>query len=161
MPIIDAAVVGTKQPERVITAERGLLRLFALAIGQTDPVYTDVDAARAAGYRDLPVPPTYLFGMKLGRSLEADSQWLTDQGVDLRNILHGEQTFDYREMAFAGDELRFTPEITDLVVKKGGALQFITRTIAVTRVADGVRIADLVENVAIREPVSARLEEVK
>ncbi len=39
--------------------ERGRLRMFAAAIGETDPIYTDVEAARAAGHPDLPVPPTF------------------------------------------------------------------------------------------------------
>ena len=39
--------------------ERGRLRFFAETIGLTDPVYFDVEAAKRAGHRDLPVPPTF------------------------------------------------------------------------------------------------------
>lgn len=49
----------------VVTVERGRLALFARVTGQTDPVYTDVAAARAAGHPDLPVPPTFIFGLEL------------------------------------------------------------------------------------------------
>ncbi|MPY78402.1 MAG: hypothetical protein GEV04_07875, partial [Actinophytocola sp.] len=45
--------------------ERGRLRFFAKAIGQKDPIYSDVDAARRAGHPDLPVPPTFFFSMEL------------------------------------------------------------------------------------------------
>lgn len=160
MPLIDPSVIGSRQPERVIELERGLLRLFALSIGQTDPIYTDVDAARAAGHPDLPAPPTYLFGLKLaGRTLEQESTWLTEHGIDLRNILHGEQKFEYHATAYAGDALRFTPQVTDLVVKKDGALQFVTRTVQVTRVSDGARIVGMIESVAVREPSLAQIAE--
>ncbi len=47
--------------------ERGRLRFFAETIGRTDPIYFDLDAARRAGHRDLPVPLTFL-----GNSLELE-----------------------------------------------------------------------------------------
>ena len=86
-----------------MTSNAGRLRFFAKAIGETNPVYTDVDAAQAAGHRDLPVPPTFLFGIEL------DSPdpfgWLSGIGVDLRRVLHGEQSFTYHSPAYAGDVL--------------------------------------------------------
>ena len=74
--------------------ERGRLRAFARSIGETDPIYHDVDAARAAGHRDLLVPPTFFFSM----TLETDEPfgYLKTLGVDLRFVLHGEQSFDYQ-----------------------------------------------------------------
>ncbi|MEE8421567.1 MAG: MaoC family dehydratase N-terminal domain-containing protein [Dehalococcoidia bacterium] len=35
------------------------IRLFARAVGYTDPVYYDAEAAKAAGHRALPAPPGY------------------------------------------------------------------------------------------------------
>jgi hypothetical protein len=76
-------------PSFAVEVERGRLRFFAKSIGETDPVYTDVDAARRAGHRDLPVPPTFFFSL----ALEAPDPfgYLGALGVDLRSILHGEQ----------------------------------------------------------------------
>ncbi|MFC7754141.1 FAS1-like dehydratase domain-containing protein [Tsukamurella soli] len=37
---------------------REKIREFALAIQATDPIYHDVEAARAAGYADLVAPPS-------------------------------------------------------------------------------------------------------
>jgi acyl dehydratase len=146
---IDRNLIGTAQPEREVDVERGRLRAFALAIGETDPVYTDVEAARAAGHPDLPVPPTFLFGLNLGRGAE-DFAWLTDLGVDLRGILHGEQRFTYHALAHAGDTLRVAPRIVDVFEKKGGALRFLVRETAVRR-TDGSPVADLRETIVIRE----------
>jgi hypothetical protein len=47
--------------------ERGRLRFFAKAISETDPVYTDEAAARAAGHPALPVPPTFFFCLEMDR----------------------------------------------------------------------------------------------
>jgi acyl dehydratase len=116
-----------------ITADvnRGRLRFFAKAIGETNPIYVDVDAAEAAGHRDLPVPPTFFF------SLELDSPdpfgYVSDLGVDLRRVLHGEQSFNYHHLAHAGDTLTIQPRIVDVYVKKAGALEFVVKQTEVTR----------------------------
>ena len=109
---------GREFPPVSLLVTRSRLHNFAKATGQDQPVYTDVDAAKQAGYRDLPVPPTFLFGIEL----EAPDPFafVTELGVDLRTVLHGEQKFDYRQMAFAGDELTAPNRTTDIYEKKGG-----------------------------------------
>lgn len=151
---IDPAVIGTELPALTVDVERGRLRSFAGAIGETDPVYSDLDAAKAAGHTDLPVPPTFLFGLGLGRGAE-DFAWLTDIGVDLRHVLHGEQSFIYHSVAHAGDTLTLAPEITDVFAKRGGALQFLVRETAV-RDAGGNPVADLRETIVVRDPGAGR-----
>ncbi|GEL17279.1 MaoC family dehydratase N-terminal domain-containing protein [Pseudonocardia asaccharolytica] len=146
---IDPAVVGTAQPAVTVDVEPGRLRAFAHAIGETDPVYTDLEAARTAGHPDLPVPPTFLFGLGAG-----DFAWLTGLGVDLRRVLHGEQHFTYHQVAHAGDTLTLTPRIVDVFSKRAGSLQFLIREIAVRR-DDGSPIADLRETLIVREPAGA------
>jgi hypothetical protein len=157
--MIDArTAVGSVLPPLTAVAERGRLRFFAEAIGETDPRYVDLDAAHAAGYPDLPVPPTFLFGLKLDSNASgsggADSNgplgWLTDLGVDVRYVLHGSQRFSYDRLAFAGDELVLSPRITDVYDKRGGALEFVVVDTTVTRA--GERIATLTETVIVQHP---------
>jgi acyl-CoA synthetase (AMP-forming)/AMP-acid ligase II len=71
---IAESAVGTSSAPPPLAVERGRLRLFAKATGQTDPVY--VDAAVARGHRDLPVPPTFLFGVELEQP--EPFAWLSD-----------------------------------------------------------------------------------
>jgi hypothetical protein len=85
----------------VVTAERGRLAFFARATGQADPVYADLDAAKAAGHPDLPIPPSFYFGLEMERP--DPFGWLTALDVDLRRVLHGEQSFTCHAMACAGD----------------------------------------------------------
>ena len=59
--MIDKKWIGHELPASVLPIERSRLQFFAKAIGETNPVYTDVAAARDAGYPDLPAPPTFLF----------------------------------------------------------------------------------------------------
>ncbi|MFI1829295.1 MaoC family dehydratase N-terminal domain-containing protein [Streptomyces sp. NPDC020412] len=145
MPI-DRAVIGTRTPDHTVEVERGRLRFFALATGQTDPGYLDPAAAEAAGRRDLPVPPTFFFCLEMENPHRGDL--LAGLGVDPRTILHGGQSFEYHAMAYAGDRLTFTTEVTDVYAKKGGALEFIVRTTRVTR--DGAPVATLTGTVVVR-----------
>jgi hypothetical protein len=151
MPI-DPALIGTRYPEFSTVAEHGRLRFFARATGQQDPVYTDVQAAEAAGHRDLPVPPTFLFCMEMDNPDRG--RFLADLGVDIRTILHGGQDFAYHAQAYAGDLLTFGTELKDVYSKKGGALEFLVRATRVTR--DGQPIATLTSTTVVRDPKAGR-----
>ncbi|MFJ7420964.1 MaoC family dehydratase N-terminal domain-containing protein [Streptomyces uncialis] len=146
MPV-DPAVIGSRTPAHTVDVERGRLRFFAKATGQTDPVWTDAEAAKAAGHPDLPVPPTFLFCLDMEKP--NPSAFLAELGIDVRTILHGGQEFEYLATAHAGDALTFSTAVTDVYAKKGGALQFIVRTTEVTR--EGEPVARLRSTVVVRE----------
>jgi hypothetical protein len=116
------------------------LRFFARATGQTDPIYTDLATARAKGHRDLPVSPTFLFG--LGMEGPDPFGFVEQLGIDLRTVLHGTQDFTYHTLAYAGDELTMTSRVSDVYTRKGGVLEFIVRDSQV-RSSDGTLIAEL------------------
>ncbi|MGW6459914.1 MaoC family dehydratase N-terminal domain-containing protein [Streptomyces sp. NPDC055078] len=151
MPI-DPAVVGTRTPEFATVAERGRLRFFTAATGQNDPVYSDLEAAGAAGHRDLPVPPTFLFCLEMDNPDRGS--FLAGLGIDQRTILHAGQRFEFHAQAYAGDTLTFSTEVKDLYSKKGGALEFIVRATHVTR-AD-TPIATLTSTIVVRDPKAGK-----
>ncbi|RUP23465.1 MAG: MaoC family dehydratase, partial [Curvibacter sp.] len=130
----------------------GRMRFFAKATGQTDPVYSDEAAARAAGHPGLPVPPTFLFCLEMESPDPAAIRDLL--GMDYRTLLHGEQGFFYHRMAHAGDTLTFEQRIDDIYDKKGGALEFVVRG---TRVSNqrGELVAELRAVTVIRNQVGA------
>lgn len=143
---LPTSAIGTATPACSTVVDRGRLRLFAKATGQADPLYTDPDVARANGHPDLPVPPTYLFGLELEQP--DPFAWLTDLGVDMTAVLHGAQSFEYRAMAYAGDVLTAGSTITDVYSKKGGALDVVERRTEVTR--DGEPVATLLQTTVVR-----------
>jgi acyl dehydratase len=134
-----------------VTVERGRLRLFAKATGQSDPLYTDVDVARAQGHADLPVPPTYLFGLELEQP--DPFAWITALGVDMSSVLHGTQSFSYDAMAYAGDTLTVSSTLTGLQDKKGGAMQLLERSSVVTRGDE--QVATLTQTIVVRHGEAA------
>jgi acyl dehydratase len=148
---VPTSIIGTDLAPITMYIDAGRLRFFAEATGQTDPVYTDLEAARAAGHPGLPVPPTFLFGLEFEG---ADGlRWLTDLGVDLGKLLHGEQTFSYRSIAHAGDTVVLRPRIVDVYTKKAGTLEFIRKHTSVTR-TDGLPVAELDNVLVVRHPAA-------
>jgi hypothetical protein len=136
-------------PPITLDVERGRLRFFAEATGQTDPVYTDLDAARRAGHRDLPVPLTFL-----SNSIELEQPeplaWLAVLGVDLNSTTHGEQSFVYHSLAYAGDTLTLQRRITDVYLKKAGALEFVVKRTDIVRAGELIAEVDCV--IGVKHP---------
>jgi acyl dehydratase len=138
--MIDRRHIGTVFPPFTVEAERGRLRFFAKATGQTDPVYIDDEAARAAGYPGLPLPPTFLFCLEMEAPNPAAIREAL--GLDYSRILHGEQGYSFHRMAYAGERLTFQQHIADIYDRRNGALEFIVRKTAVSN-AHGEPVAEL------------------
>ncbi len=145
----DQNVIGKQLPPVTLTVDAGRLRFFAKAIGETNPVFTDLQTAHAAGHRDLPCrrPSCSASNWKSPDPFE----WLAGVGVDLRRVLHGEQSFTYHSQAVAGDVLTATPRIANVYSKKGGALEFIEKTSMVTQ-KNGELVAELKSVIVVRNP---------
>jgi acyl dehydratase len=124
--LIDKKWIGHELPASVLPIERSRLQFFAKAIGETDPVYSDVAAARDAGYTDLPAPPTFLFAAELDSG--AAFQLVEDLQIPIAKLLHGEQSFTYHRAACVGDTVTIRSTVTDIYDKKNGALEFVVKT---------------------------------
>lgn len=138
--MIDTAWIGRTLPSRTFALERGRLHFFATAIGEDDPIYHDVAAARAAGYADLPAPPSFLFAAE-----QDDRQLiklLAAMGADLAQVLHAEQGFVFHRQACAGETLTVYERIADIYSRKNGSLEFIVKETALCD-AGGELVAEL------------------
>jgi N-terminal half of MaoC dehydratase len=109
------SIIGRSTGTSVVTIERGPVSFFADSLFDASPVYHRTDAAREAGFTDIPVPPTYLIAMAHWGSfpelqpagavtesmMSAVAPFLAPGGL----ILHGEQEFEYRRPVVVGDVL--------------------------------------------------------
>src|ERR1700722_1808751 len=130
MPLEPARAMAMVFDRGSFEVDRGRLRLFAAAIGEQDPVYTDLSAARAQGHPDLPVPPTFFLTME---NETHGLKFLSDLDVDMGAVLHGEQHFAYRSMVHAGDQIDILPRIADVYSKRANTLDFIVKETDFTR----------------------------
>lgn len=107
---LDRALVGRSYPpSAVYEVGRAKVAEFAAAVGATDRVHHDVEAARAAGHPDVIAPPTFAIVV----SLDAAFVVLADDEVDLdySRVVHGEQKFTHHRPIRAGDRLVATTTI--------------------------------------------------
>jgi acyl dehydratase len=123
--MIDRKWIGHELPESVLPIERSRLQFFAKATGETRPEYIDVTAARAAGYADLPAPPTFLMAAEFDSGVS--DGLLRALQIPLANLLHGEQGFTYHKAVCAGDTITVRSTISDIYEKKNGALEFVVK----------------------------------
>lgn len=145
--MIDKKFIGHEFAPVTAEVEKGRLRFFAKATANADPIYSDEAAAKKAGYRALPAPPTFLFCLEMDRDNPFDFLELLQ--IDLGKVLHGEQNFAYHAPVVAGDRITFRSKIADIYDKKGGALEFVVvETKAHNQ--DGTHVADMRRSIVVR-----------
>jgi acyl dehydratase len=108
----------------VYAVGREKIREFASAVGESDPRFHDVEAARAAGFADVVAPPMFA-SVYAGRPvflLVLDPQ----TGIDFSRMVHGGQEFTWHEPVVAGDEITTEAEFTGTARK--GELNVFTFT---------------------------------
>ena len=114
---------GREFPPVTVEVSGKEIARFAAAIGDADPVFRDLAAARAAGHPGIPVPPTY--GIFLVDDRPDPHGNLGLLGIELAKLLHAEQAFQYHAPVYAGDRLTLTDRVADHYEKKNGALEFV------------------------------------
>jgi acyl dehydratase len=121
---VDKSLIGRVSGRKVVAVERGPVSNFALAVKDSNPIYQDRRSAQAAGFRDIPVPPTFPFSMaywgtfkELQEGLEpVESNPLFEVMAKLGPglILHGEQEFGYHRPVVVGDVLYGEDVLSDV-----------------------------------------------
>jgi acyl dehydratase len=106
----------------------GKIREFADAIGDPNPIYRDVEAAKAAGHPGIIAPPTFvtIINLQAIETLVADP----DLGLDWSRVVHGEQNFAYHRPVLAGDHLVLDATIEDMKARAGNDMVTIRADIS-------------------------------
>ena len=66
---MDRNAIGRESKPALNEVEKGAIRRFAEALGETNPIYFEEAAARAAGYRSIVAPPTFPTSLRAGSDL--------------------------------------------------------------------------------------------
>jgi acyl dehydratase len=135
-------MIGRPTGKSKVVVERGPVSHFAEAVGSTSPIYRDLEAAKAAGFKSIPAPPTWPFAMEFSGKFtelqptdaEIASPLLAAIGRVMAHgglLLHGEQEFIYHRPIEVGDVLIVEGKIADAYQKesKGKTMTFfVTET---------------------------------
>jgi acyl dehydratase len=99
----------TYPPSAPYLVGREKVREFARALGETNPVFFDIEVARALGHQDVIATPT--FAIQLSMSAAEAAVMDPELGLDYSRVVHGDQRFVYSRPITAGDELVATVTI--------------------------------------------------
>lgn len=140
-------IVGKEYPPFTVEVEKRWIRSFAQAVGEANPIYLDERAARSAGFRSMPAPPTFPFTL----IMEANQSFmvLDELGVDKTKAMHVEQAFEYFADLCAGDVVTGRQRVVEQFDKKGGAMHFIVTAIRLEN-QRGEHVCDLRTTVVVR-----------
>jgi acyl dehydratase len=124
---VDTRGVGKRFGPVAYVVGREKVREYAAAVGETSPLHTDPEMARAAGHADVVAPPMFAVVYAGAAVLPA----LTDPeiGIDFARMVHGAQEFEWGPLVVAGDEIRTEAECVDIALRGGVAFYvFETRS---------------------------------
>ena len=145
--MIDKKHIGYVFPPVTVPVEEWRLKFLAKSLGETRGIYSDPDAAKAAGLPGLLAPPTFPFMLEID-ALDLE-KFMSLLGESLEKLLHGEENFSYYEPIYAGDKITVRKTITDIVDKKEGTLQFVISDNTFTN-QDGIVVAETRTNYVFR-----------
>jgi acyl dehydratase len=120
--------IGKTYPPVTYAVGREKIREYARAVGETNPVHLDVDAARAAGYADVVAPP--MFTVVYSAPAVGPGIFDPDVGIDFAMMVHGGQEFRWGKPVVAGDEITTTASVKDVSERDGkGFYVFESRSV--------------------------------
>jgi len=143
---LDPAFVGRHYPPTTAyEVGREKVREFADAIGDPNPAYRELDAARALGHPEVIAPPTFPFvlAMRASAAVVADPAL----GIDYSRVVHGEQSFAYLRPVRVGDVLSVEVTVAD-IRSAGGHSMLTTRSDLAT--VEGEHVVTVLTTLVVR-----------
>ena len=113
--MLDRSLIGRESEPVLHEVEKGMIRRFADALGDPNPMYQEEAVARAAGYPALVAPPTFAV------ALTSNERFRHSLDLGTRSILHGEQQFEYARPLVAGDRITVVSRVADVQEKAGAS----------------------------------------
>jgi acyl dehydratase len=116
MPVSTEAL-GKSYAPVTYAVGREKIREYARAVGETNPLHLDPQAARSAGYADVVAPP--MFAVVYSAPAMGPAVVDPEVGINLLMMVHGGQEFVWGPPVVAGDEITTTVSIKD-IAERGG-----------------------------------------
>ena len=142
----DRSLYGKEHLAGPFEVTKELIEAFASSVGESNPVFLDEAAARAAGFRGLVAPPTFC-------TLLVHRVSLPDINLKFgRTQVHAGQRVQPRAPIVAGDFVTASSHLKDVYAKTGrsGTMVFVVWE-TTFRNQDGDVVADIQESFATRE----------
>lgn len=114
--------IGKRSEKVKNMIERGAVRKFAEAIGDTAPIYLDEKAGADSRYKRNIAPPTFPVTFEAGT--------IEELKLPSKGLIHGEQIYHYTRPLFVGEDIYCCMEVKDYYEKSGsfGDMGFLVLT---------------------------------
>jgi acyl dehydratase len=126
MPVNAQAVGKTYEPV-VYAVGREKIKEYARAVGETNPVHLDVNAARAADYADVVAPP--MFAVVYSSPAVAAPMLDPELEINFAMLVHGAQEFGWGPLVVAEDEITTIASVKD-ISERAGLGYYVLETIS-------------------------------
>jgi acyl dehydratase len=127
---INTAAVGKRYPSEVYAVGREKIKEYAHAVGETNPLHIDHEAARAAGHADVVAPPMFAV-VYAGRAV-APLLFDPEVGINFAMMVHGGQEFHWGPLVIAGDEVTTTTSVKE-IAERGGMGFYVFESVSVNQ----------------------------
>jgi acyl dehydratase len=101
--------VGKSYPPVLYAVGREKIKEYARAVGETDALHLDHEAARAAGYADVVAPP--MFAVVYCSPAMGPAYFDPELEIDFARLVHAGQEFKWGPLVVAGDEITTTVSV--------------------------------------------------
>ena len=127
--------IGKKFPAYEYEVGREKIREYANAVGETNPIHHDREAAQAAGFRNVVAPP--MFAVVYSAGSVGPAVLDPEVGINFPMMVHGSQEFVWGEQVCAGDEISTETTVKD-ISERGGMGFYVFES--VSRNQDGQEV---------------------
>jgi acyl dehydratase len=125
---VKTEAVGKTYPPTLYAVGREKIKEYAHAVGETNPLHLDHEAARAAGHRDVVAPP--MFCVVYSSPSVAPALFDPEVGINFAMLVHGGQEFVWGPLVVAGDEITTSASIKSIEERGGnGFYVFESRSV--------------------------------
>lgn len=116
-------IIAKKLASYEFSIERNKLKEFCLAIGETNPIYLDPQAAREAGFADTPLTPSFqtVFNFWAYPTFMQDVRSL---GIDTDRLLHMKEDYKYLKPLYPGEKVQAEISVKDVKIGKMNMVSF-------------------------------------
>jgi acyl dehydratase len=109
--------VGKEWPGTTYQVGREKIKEYANALGLDNRVHFDLEAAKAAGFREVVAPP--MFAVVYSSPGVAPAILDPEVALNFAAMVHGGQEFEWGEPACSGDEITTTAKCLSIDEKDG------------------------------------------
>jgi acyl dehydratase len=114
---VETTAVGKTYAPVTYVVGREKIREYANAVGETNPLHLDPEAARAAGYADVVAPP--MFAVVYQSPSVMPGIFDPEVGIDFARMVHSGQDFRWTRPVVAGEEITTTTTVA-AIAERGG-----------------------------------------